>query len=176
MTEPAGRSRPQADPQAEDATLPGLYRAWGRGLFGTALRMLGRAEEAEDAVQDAFLAYHRQGLQLPGQEARAWLHRVVVNGCLDRLRFRKRWGQETFDDAVLLPFPSRSSRGVASLDLDRAVARLPERARLVFLLHDVEGFLHEEIAHRLGISAGTSKSQLARAREALRGWLQEERV
>ena len=146
-----------------------LYRSLGGRLHATALRLLRSPEEAEDAVQDAFLQFHRQGEAFDPVAAGAWLHRVVVNRSLDRLRSRSRWRQEEATDTSM---PAQRPAPIATrLDLERAVATLPEGARRVFLLHDVEGFRHGEVATLLGISEGTSKSQLFRAREILRGAL-----
>ena len=146
-----------------------LYRSLGGRLHATALRLLRSPEEAEDAVQDAFLQFHRQGAAFDPVAAGAWLHRVVVNRSLDRLRSRARWRQEDVTDTAI---PAQRPAPIATrLDLERAVATLPEGARSVFLLHDVEGFRHGEVATLLGISEGTSKSQLFRAREILRGAL-----
>lgn len=146
-----------------------LYRLLGKRLYGTALRLLGGREEAEDAVHDAFIAYFeaRRGVEI--ERSGAWLHRVVVNRCLDRLRARSRWRTEEVVDEQLGGGPA-SPAGLR-LDLARAVAALPEAARQIFLLHDVEGFQHREIATLLGVAEGTSKSQLFRARELLRAAL-----
>ena len=142
-----------------------LYRLLGKRLYGTALRLLGRSEEAEDAVHEAFLSLCRQPAGFAPEQVGGWLHRVLVNRCLDRLRSRSRWREGALleDVAVHLPAP-----GDRRIDLERAVADLPEGARRVFLLHDLEGFRHTEVAAMLGISEGTSKSQLFRARELLR--------
>jgi len=146
-----------------------VYRLHGRAIYGTAIRMLRRPEDAEDAVQEAFLAYHRTRPRIPNAEIGKWLTRVVINGCIDRLRRRRRWETVEFEDrdAITHPVPV----GVA-LDLQRAVARLPEKARLVFLLHDVEGMDHRELARVLRLTVGTSKSQLFRARRLLKDFLQ----
>jgi RNA polymerase sigma-70 factor (ECF subfamily) len=135
-------------------------------MYGTAWRMLQSREEAEDAVQDAFLALHRAGVQLDPDESAAWLHRTLTNRCIDRLRHRGRWHEEALPEDL----PPSGPRPLRAewMDLERAVAKLPPRARLVFLLHDVEGFRHEEVASLLEITAGASKSQLFRARDLLR--------
>ena len=143
-----------------------LYRLLGRRLYSTALRMLRNPEEAEDVMQDAFLAFHRQGPGFEPRAAGAWLHRALVNRCLDRLRSRARLREEELGEEALPP-ASIGDR----MDLERAVATLPRSARLVFMLHDVEGFRHREVAEMLGINEGTSKSQLFRARELLRAAL-----
>jgi len=139
-----------------------VYRLFSRPLYGTALRMLRRSDEAEDAVQDAFLTFYRQAATLRAANLGGWLHRVTVNRCIDQIRKRQRRGEvELFEDGA------RPARG-QHVDLERAIQGLPDRARTVFVLHDVEGFKHREVAEMLEIAEGTSKSQLFRAREMLR--------
>jgi RNA polymerase sigma-70 factor (ECF subfamily) len=124
--------------------------------------MLGQTDQAEDAVQDAFLTFYKQSGDLNVSNLGGWLHRVTVNRCLDQIRRRNRRGEvELFEDRA------RPARG-QTLDIQKALGKLPERARTVFVLHDVEGFKHREVAEMLEISEGTSKSQLFRAREMLR--------
>ena len=159
------RTRPQT------ADFEAVYRRHGRSLYGTALRMLRRSEEAEDAVQDAFLAYHQSAPGLTEEQAGAWLHRVVINRCLDRLRGAKRWkSAELTEDMADRP----GTEGLG-IDLESAVARLPEKARAIFLLHDVEGLKHRELGELLGLSEGTTKSQLFRARQMLRRFIRGRR-
>jgi RNA polymerase sigma-70 factor (ECF subfamily) len=144
-----------------------VYHALGRRLYGTALRMLGQAEEAEDAIQEAFLTLYRRRSELDPALAGAWLKRVLVNGCIDRIRRRRRRPETGLTEEERIPGPEMRKSG-AHIDLQRATARLPERARLVFILHDVEGFGHREVADLLGVTEGASKSQLFRARGLLR--------
>lgn len=153
------------------AAVAEAYRRHTPRLLGTALRLLRQREDAEDTVQEAFIALVRHAPATDAEGAGAWLHRVVVNGALDRLRSRRRWRTEEPDEAGLAA-PAGTIPDPRVLDLARAVAGLPERARLVFLLHDVEGLLHEEVGAALGIDPGTSKSQLARARALLRAALE----
>jgi RNA polymerase sigma-70 factor (ECF subfamily) len=148
-----------------------VYRLFGRGLFGTALRMLGNREEAEDAVHEAFLSFHRRAGSLPDVSLLPWLRRVVANECIDRIRRRARWQTSEIEESNLAAAPEAPAG--LRIDLERAVLRLPAGARTVFVLHDVEGFRHEEVAQMLGITEGGSKSQLFRARELLRARLQE---
>ncbi len=139
-----------------------IYRLFSQPLYGTALRMLRRSDEAEDAVQDAFLTFYNQAATLRAANLGGWLHRVTVNRCIDQIRRRQRRGEvELFEDGA------RPARGQL-FDLERAIQELPDRAKTVFMLHDVEGFKHREVAEMLEISEGTSKSQLFRAREMLR--------
>ncbi len=149
-----------------------IYRHFGRGLYGTARRLLGRAEDAEDVMQETFLSFYRTLPELPASQLGPWLHRVLVNGCIDRVRRRKRWQEEELSERRDRPLRPRAE---LAIDLARAVERLPEKARMVFVLHDVEGFKHRELGEMLGISDGTSKSQLSRARQMLRGFVDEPR-
>lgn len=143
-----------------------VYRELSRPLYGTALRMLSRPEDAEEAVHDTFIAFHRKIPDLPGSQLPAWMHRVLVNQCIDRLRHRKRWMATEVDERVR---PTMVRQDGLGIDLERAVAKLPERAREIFIMHDVEGLKHREIGRMLGLTVGASKSQLFRAREMLRG-------
>lgn len=145
------------------------YERHARSLYGTALRMLGRREDAEDAMQETFLTFHRHRRELDPVQLGGWLRRVMVNHCIDRIRRRGRRPEEGWNEEV----QGRSAGTPTSrIDLKDAVARLPERARMVFLLHDVEGFRHHEVAEVMGITEGGSKSQLWRARGLLRGRLE----
>lgn len=145
-----------------------VYQAMGSQLYGTALRMMKRPEEAEDVVQECFVRLFEKARTIEGGNLAGWLHRVTVNLCLDRLKAKaNRTEKLPVDLDSREPHRDEPSR----LDLTRAVSRLPDQARLVFLLHDLEGYKHREVGRVLGISEGTSKSQLFRAREMLRGWL-----
>jgi RNA polymerase sigma-70 factor (ECF subfamily) len=129
------------------------------------VRMMRKPEDAEEVMQDAFLSYHSSAPSLSEVETGRWLHRVLVNRCLDRLRRGQRWRMTEVEETDL---PTASPRTDLKLDIDRAVAALPEKARVVFLLHDVEGLKHREISKLLEVSEGTTKSQLSRARQMLR--------
>lgn len=158
------------EPLSHDATVDfsKVYRRFNRPLYGTALRLLRRPEDAEDAMQETFLTLYRKSPDLSEDRLGGWLHRVLVNECIDRLRCGKRWRTtHVAEDLSLAPPPQDGP----ALDIERAVARLPERARLVFLLHDVEGFKHREMTGMLGLNEGTTKSQLFRARKMLREFM-----
>lgn len=144
-----------------------LYRASVGRVHAVVLRMVGDAGLAEEVTQDVFVRAWR-GLE--GFEGRSrfdtWVHRMAVNRAIDALRARKRNVLERLEEGEEgKPFPSPAPGRV---DLERAIAGLPPGARVVFVLHDVEGFQHEEIAAMTGIAAGTSKAQLHRARKLLR--------
>jgi RNA polymerase sigma-70 factor (ECF subfamily) len=140
--------------------------------------MVGRPE-AEDLLQDILLTAHRKLDLYRGESSLGtWLFRLGINQCVDYLRSRsKRFSQlsDPIDDDL---GSSVSGAGpvlgvIDRLDLERALASLPPRSRAVFVLHDVEGLEHREIAEALGVSDGTSKSQLHKARMRLRSLLTE---
>jgi RNA polymerase sigma-70 factor (ECF subfamily) len=156
-----------------------LYRAHAGRLYSLAFRMLGNAADAEDLLQDIFLSAHRKLESFRGDSALGtWLYRLAMNQILDYVRSRAgRAGQLTdgLDDASVLADATGhrlADRAIDRIDLERALGELPEGCRAAFVLHDVEGLEHKEIAHVLGIAEGTSKSQVHKARLRLRGLLQ----
>lgn len=161
-----------------------LYTLHKRRVYTLCLRMLGNVSEAEDMTQEAFLHLFRKLGSFRGESAfSTWLHRLTVNLVLMHLR-KKGLNlvslEETInpseEDAPKRDFGSRDPVLASSVDrvaLERAVASLPPGYRMVFVLHDVEGFEHNEIATMLNCSTGNSKSQLHKARLRLRELLRE---
>jgi RNA polymerase sigma-70 factor, ECF subfamily len=151
-----------------------LYREHVGRVYSLALRMIG-PEVAEDVTQEVFIrAWQKLGSFRGDARFGTWLHRLAVNHILTRReKLRKREarqvGGEGLLDRMVAPRRRASAEG---LDVEAAVQRLPGRAREVFVLYDVEGYGHEEIAEMTGVSLGTSKSQLHRARMLLRGFLE----
>jgi RNA polymerase sigma-70 factor (ECF subfamily) len=152
-----------------------LYRQHSTRLFNLAWRMCGTRADAEDLLQDIFLLAYRKLPEFRGDSAvGTWLYRLAMNRCLDHLKSRqtRASGAMTPLDEEVLPGPRLvPDGGIKRLDLDRAISQLPDGARAAFVLHDVEGFQHHEIATILGISEGTSKSQVHKARLKLRALL-----
>jgi RNA polymerase sigma-70 factor (ECF subfamily) len=150
-----------------------LYRAHASRLFGLACRFVGRSD-AEDLLQEIFLTAHRKLRLYKGESALGtWLFRLGTNVCLDHLRSKGARLAQVTDELDDEPDAPVSMTGpvlgvVDRVDLERALASLPPGCRAVFVLHDVEGCEHREIASLLGISDGTSKSQLHKARMRLR--------
>ena len=146
-----------------------LYRTHAARVHSLVRRMLGE-DEADEVTQDVFVRVWQKLGTFRGESAfGTWLHRLAVNVALARradLGTRRRRFHE--DDAPLELVSARGASPEATMDFEQALARLPEGARQVFVLHDVEGYRHEEIAEMLGLATGTSKSQLHRARMALR--------
>jgi RNA polymerase sigma-70 factor, ECF subfamily len=159
-----------------------LYRAHAGKLYSVACRMVGNPADAEDLLQEIFLSAHRKLNGFRGESALGtWLYRLATNQCLDYLRSRAaRTNQltEGFDDEPGRYEPGRmglAEQTVTKMDLERAVAQLPEGCRAAFLLHDVHGLEHREVAQALGIAEGTSKSQVHKARLRLRALLLKEK-
>jgi RNA polymerase sigma-70 factor (ECF subfamily) len=154
-----------------------IYRAHAGRLYGVAFRMLGNAADAEDLLQEIFLAAHRKLETFRGDSALGtWLYRLAVNLCLDYLRSRTGRAisvTDALDDEPLADTGSHklADQAVARMDLERALAHLPEGCRMAFVLHDVEGLEHREVAEVMGIAEGTSKSQVHKARIKLRALL-----
>ncbi len=155
-----------------------LYRQHSPRLYSVASRMAGTSADAEDLLQEIFLQAHRKLGTFKGESALAtWLYRLAMNVCLDFVRSRRartdRLTDSLDDDRPgAVPSPQTlPANGVARLDLERAVAGLPDGCRAAFLLHDVEGFEHHEVASILGVSTGTSKSQVHKARMKIRTYL-----
>ncbi|MDH4132650.1 MAG: RNA polymerase sigma factor [Gemmatimonadota bacterium] len=145
-----------------------LYRRHINRVHSLVRRMMG--EEAEEVTQEVLVhAWQKIGTYRGEAAFGTWLHRVAVNLVLSRRAGRRRWRDRFAEnDAEAMELPSKSTVHLAGLDFESAIAALPARARQVFVLHDVEGYRHEEIATMLGVTAGTSKSQLHYARMALR--------
>src|SRR4051812_24513159 len=155
-----------------------LYRAHAGRLHSLAYRMLGNAADAEDLLQEIFLSAHRKLDSFRGDAALGtWLYRLAMNQILDHVRSRAaRTGQLTdgLDDATLLADAGGhrlADRAIVRIDLQRALAELPEGCRAAFVLHDVAGVEHREVSEVLGIAEGTSKSQVHKARLRLRALL-----
>jgi RNA polymerase sigma-70 factor (ECF subfamily) len=155
-----------------------LYRAHAGRLFSLTCRMVGNPADAEDLLQDVFLAAHRKLDTFRGDSALGtWLYRLATNLCLDHLRSRAARTNQVTDSLEDEPWiPDASSRGLAErtvskMDLERALAQLPNGCRAAFVLHDIEGLEHGEVAAVLGIAEGTSKSQVHKARMRLRALL-----
>lgn len=152
-----------------------IYRQHAARIYSLASRMAGSTEEGEDLLQEIFLqAYRKLGSYKGDAALGTWLYRLALNHCLDYVRSRQAKMHkltETLDADTSVEPVARRESPIAKMDLDRAIERLPEGCRQAFLLHDVEGFGHKEVAGLLGIAEGTSKSQVFKARMKLRALL-----
>ena len=158
-----------------------LYERHNRRVYSLCLRMTQNIAEAEDLTQDAFIQLFRKIGSFRGESAfTTWLHRLTVNQVLMHFRKRSVKQERTTEEGET---PVQIVRGTENpnrmpvldrIGLDRALQQLPPGYRSVFVLHDIEGHDHEEIARLLGVAVGTSKSQLHKARMKLRRLLQPE--
>lgn len=168
----------------EEAAFEELVREHGHRMLSLARRFFGDDADAQDAVQDAFLSVHRAMPDFSGDSRLGtWLHRIVVNACLMKIRARKRRPEAPLDAAAPDGIPAYAQGGmrdglsVSIQGMGRAetrarvracIGRIPETYRAVLLLRDIEGMPIAEISQLLDVSAGTVKMRLHRARNALR--------
>ena len=149
-----------------------LYQAHASRVFGVCLRMTGDRVRATELAQDVFVrAWEKLDLLRDEADAGAWLGRIATNVVLNARRAdRRRWARvEPVEDlAALAPVTLRTPLPVRRMDVDTAIRGLPDRARMVYVLHDVEGYAHDEIAAMMGVAAGTVRAQLHRARRLMR--------
>ena len=158
-----------------------LYSLHHRRVYGLCLRMTQNVAEAEDLTQEVFIQFYRKAGSFRGASTFAtWLHRLTVNQVLMHFRRMGVRLERTTDDGTLPEQPAAwalpvgATPVVTRVVLEHAIGRLPPGYRAVFILHDVEGYEHEEIARLLGVAEGTSKSQLHKARKKLRALLRQD--
>ena len=171
--------------QGDGAAFERLYQLHSRRVYALCLRMVGNTAEAEDLAQEAFLQLFRKIHTFRGESAfSTWLHRLAVNVVL--MKLRKKTLAETSLEETTEPDeetggPRRDIGGpdvllsgsIDRVNLERAIEQLPPGYKTVFVLHDIQGYEHNEIAEIMGCSIGNSKSQLHKARMRLRELLQE---
>ena len=166
------------DEVRDDAALLRAHLAGDRDAFGelvtrhrerlwaVALRTMGDREDAADALQDALLSAYRAADRFRGDSAvTTWLHRIVVNACLDRIRRQRARPTQPLPevDTTVAPAPDRDMR----IDVEAALAQLPVEQRAALVLVDVQGYPVSEAAEMLGVAEGTIKSRCARGRARL---------
>jgi RNA polymerase sigma-70 factor, ECF subfamily len=188
-TEPVAWTEPEAIRRAQAgdaAAFEFLYQLHSRRVYALCLRMVNNPADAEDLMQEAFLQLFRKIGTFRGESAfSTWLHRMTVNVVLMRLRKKSLPTdslEETLDPDAENSSPKRDvgapdlrlSGAVDRVNLERSIGQLPPGYRTVFILHDIQGYEHNEIADIMGCSVGNSKSQLHKARTRLRELLQEE--
>ena len=170
----------QAASKGDMAAFEEIYQRHHRRVYSICLRMLQNAFEAEDLTQDVFIQLYRKVGSFRGDSAfTTWLHRLTVNQVLMHFRKRTVKFEKTTEEGEtpeqIVPGTSNPFKMqiVDKLSLENAIEQLPPGYKNVFVLHDVEGFEHEEVARILGCSVGTSKSQLHKARLKLRKLLKK---
>lgn len=171
---PAAPALPEAVRLAQagdDGAFEQLYRSTVGRVHALCLRLTGDPVQAAERTQDVFVRAWEQLPTFRGESAfGSWLHRIAVNVVFaeGRAAGRRERRVAVSDPATLTERPGASPAPGATMDLERAIAGLPPGARQVFVLYDVEGYGHAEIANLMGIAEGTSKAQLFRARRLLR--------
>jgi len=176
LTDLIARSR-AGDPRAMEA----IYHRFKTGLFNLAYRYTYERTAAEDLLQDIFLKIFTHLDDVQKMETFVgWIYRIALNTCYSYLRGKRVELQKTVslnEVEGTVHEAEQSSRGEElRKPLDDAIARLPHRLREIFLMHDVQGFKHEEIARMLSLAVGTSKSQLFKARLKMRDFLKEKNI
>jgi RNA polymerase sigma-70 factor, ECF subfamily len=188
-TEPVAWTEAEAIRRAQAgdaAAFEHLFQLHSRRVYALCLRMVGNPADAEDLAQEAFLQLFRKIATFRGESAfSTWLHRMTVNVVLMRLR-KKSLPTDSLEESLEPDSENsgpkrdvgapdlRLSGAVDRVNLERSIEKLPPGYRTVFMLHDVQGYEHNEIADIMGCSVGNSKSQLHKARTRLRELLQEE--
>lgn len=157
--------------RGDEAAVRALYERHAARVYAVVRRLAGDDALAEDWAQEAWVQAIRALPSFRGDaQFSTWLHRIAVNSALQGRRWRERRAgrEEPLLDTLRGAGGDSSERIVLRHRLEAAIRRLPERMRQVLVLHDVEGYTHEEIGRALGIASGTSKSQLFKARARMR--------
>ena len=167
--------------EGDAAAMEKIYELYKRPLFNLAYRYTSDRSDAEDLIHDVFIKIFTHIKEVNRDKTFvAWMYRIAINTCFSHLRSRRIRELPSLglseiegkkDEAV-----TDSHEKSLARPLDEAIRRLPEKLRAVFLLHDAQGHTHEEIGHMLGCTAGTSKSQLFKARMRIREYLKEKKV
>ncbi len=157
--------------RGEPQALEQIYRAYSSAVYNLARRICRTTEDAEDVLQETFFEVCRSIRNYRGDGSIwGWIRTVASSKALMRLRRNKYRDTDELNDELT---PARGASAALRMDLESALARLGDTARAVVWLHDVEGFTHEEIGAQMGKTASFSKSQLARAHQRLRLWLDQ---
>lgn len=166
LSETVGRAQ-----RGDRAAFEQLYRENVGRVFALCVRTCGNRSRAEELTQDVFVRTWEMIGSFRGESAfSSWLHRLAVNVVLSDFRAGTRRSARVMTTDNFEPYdrPGASPEPGTDLDMEEAIAALPTQARMVFVLHDIEGYKHEEIAEQMGTAVGTCKAQLHRARKLLR--------
>ena len=163
--------------QKDQAAFRQLYDKYVSRIFALCLRLTGNMAMAEEATQEVFIQVWRKIDTFSGKSTLyTWLHRVASNTTIPYIRKQKNWLNKVIssDEYKNVRYEEKWVPDPDMTKLDQLIMRLPERARLVFVLHAVEGCRHEDIVKQLNTSTGTSKAQFHRAKNLIKGWLEED--
>lgn len=145
-----------------------VYNTYGAKVLGICRRYMKDRERAEEMVMNTFLSVFQKINQYNNGSFEGWILKIAVNCCLMELRKKTNFNQEVSPDAIQLPVEGNTLENIYHEDIEKMLSTLPEGARIIFNLYAIEGYKHKEIAEQLGISEGTSKSQLNYAKEKLK--------
>ncbi|CAN5796691.1 RNA polymerase sigma factor [soil metagenome] len=160
--------------QGDGVAIEALYRRNAARVYSVVRRLAGDDAQAEDWAQEAWVRAIRSLPSFKGQsQFSTWLHRIAVNCALCGRRKHLRLRSRELEIEEIGQEPGREEKPLLRIRLEDAIRRLPDGMRRVLVLHDVEGYTHEEIGEMLGVSAGTCKSQLFKARGKMREMLRE---
>ena len=149
-----------------------LYQTYVGQVYALCLRLTADRGLAEDATQEVFIQLWQKLDNFNGQSKfSTWLHSVTSNITISYLRKQRGWLQRMFNIETSAAADSIAEESTDSIDLEAYIARLPERARVVFVLHAIEGYRHEEIAEMTNMAVGSSKAQFHRAKQLLKEWM-----
>ena len=148
--------------------LKSLYEKYSGRVYALAVRLCGNQDIADDLTQEVFIKVWEGISSFKGDSAfYSWLHRICINAFLMKLRSDKNYEKkigESSNNALMTAYTSDD----ISLDMEKAIAKLPPQAKLIFILFEIEGYKHKEISQMLNIEEGTSKAHLHKARKILR--------
>ena len=146
-----------------------IYRTHVGRVYAICLRMLANRSRADEMAQQVFVrAWVKLCTFRRESSFASWLYRLAINLTLDELNSSKKWVTHISDHGSIVSSTHVEAARNLKLDLENAISCLPKQARVVFVLHDIEGWKHEEIAEIMGLAIGTCKAQLSRARRMLR--------
>ena len=149
-----------------------LYQTYIGQVYGLCFRLTSDKSLAEDAAQEVFIQLWRKiGNYRGDSKFSTWLHTVTSNITISYLRKQRGWVQRMFniEDSEAMNYSAEQSTDLSELEV--YIARLPERARIVFVLHAIEGYRHEDIAEMMKMAVGSSKAQFHRAKQLLKEWM-----
>ncbi|MBO1254380.1 sigma-70 family RNA polymerase sigma factor [Alteromonas sp. 5E99-2] len=149
-----------------------LYQQYIGRVYGLCYRLTGDKMLAEDTTQEVFIQLWRKiGNYKGDSKFSTWLHTVASNITISYLRKQKSWIQNIFNIEDSVAMNAEAEASSCSVDLEGHIIRLPERARIVFVLHAIEGYRHDDIATMTGMAVGSSKAQFHRAKQLLKEWM-----
>lgn len=149
-----------------------LYQQYIGQVFALCFRLTGDREHAQEAAQEVFIQVWKKLDNFKGDSKfSTWLHSVTSNVTISYIRKQKGWLKNVFNIEDSPAMEMAAERCTGEVDLDAYVQRLPERARIVFVLHAIEGYRHEEIAQMMNTAVGSSKAQFHRAKKLIKEWM-----